>query len=84
MLYLIVVVHLLSGCKVPKSTSQVSKNAKPNIIYNLADDLGYGELGVYGQQKIETPNNDALAHSGMMFDSIIQVHLSVHLLDTCY
>jgi len=67
MLYLIVVVHLLSGCKVPKSTSQVSKNAKPNIIYILADDLGYGELGVYGQQKIETPNIDALAHSGMMF-----------------
>lgn len=40
---------------------------KPNIIYILADDLGYGELGVYGQQKIETPNIDALARSGMRF-----------------
>ncbi|UWX54879.1 arylsulfatase [Maribacter litopenaei] len=40
---------------------------KPNIIYILADDLGYGELGVYGQEKIETPNIDALAQSGMLF-----------------
>lgn len=40
---------------------------KPNIIYILADDLGYGELGVYGQELIETPNIDALAKSGMLF-----------------
>jgi arylsulfatase A-like enzyme len=41
---------------------------KPNIIYILADDLGYGELGVYGQQLIETPNIDALAMGGMKFN----------------
>src|SRR5680860_1418995 len=40
---------------------------KPNIIYILADDLGYGELGAYGQEKIETPNIDALAKNGMLF-----------------
>lgn len=40
---------------------------KPNIIYILADDLGYAEVGVYGQKKIETPNIDALAKEGMMF-----------------
>ena len=40
---------------------------KPNIIYILADDLGYGEIGVFGQQKIETPNIDALAKAGMIF-----------------
>ena len=39
----------------------------PNIIYILADDLGYGELGCYGQQKIETPNIDKLAKTGMRF-----------------
>ena len=48
------------------SIAQKSIN-KPNIVYILADDLGYGELGVYGQQKIETPNIDALAKNGMMF-----------------
>ena len=40
---------------------------RPNIVYILADDLGYAELGVYGQEKIETPNLDALAKSGMIF-----------------
>ena len=40
---------------------------RPNIIYILADDLGYGELGVYGQKIIETPNIDALAKNGMLF-----------------
>ena len=40
---------------------------KPNIIYILADDLGYGELGCYGQKKIETPNIDKLRSSGMKF-----------------
>ena len=40
---------------------------KPNIIFILADDLGYGDIGVYGQNKIETPNIDNLARQGMLF-----------------
>lgn len=43
------------------------RNQKPNIIYILADDLGYGELGCYGQKKIETPNIDQLAANGIRF-----------------
>lgn len=43
------------------------RQAKPNIIYILADDLGYGDLGCYGQQRIETPNIDRLAREGMRF-----------------
>jgi len=43
------------------------KPTKPNIIYILADDLGYGDVGAYGQKKIETPNIDALAKEGMLF-----------------
>jgi arylsulfatase A len=38
---------------------------QPNIIVILADDLGYGELGCYGQTKIKTPHLDALAKSGL-------------------
>ncbi|MBT5168944.1 MAG: arylsulfatase [Opitutales bacterium] len=41
--------------------------ARPNIIFIMADDLGYGDLGCYGQTKIETPNIDALARGGMRF-----------------
>ncbi|TMP97049.1 MAG: arylsulfatase [Verrucomicrobia bacterium] len=40
---------------------------KPNIIFILADDLGYGDLGCYGQNKIRTPNIDRLAEEGMRF-----------------
>ena len=43
------------------------KNSKPNIIFIFADDLGYGDIGCYGQQKIETPNIDKLAQKGMKF-----------------
>ncbi len=55
-----------SSCN--KKEKQTNRNpAKPNIIYILADDLGYAELGAYGQEKIETPNIDALAKNGLMF-----------------
>jgi len=40
---------------------------QPNIIFIMADDLGYGEVGSYGQELIETPNIDALAQKGMRF-----------------
>ncbi|MDP7050644.1 MAG: sulfatase-like hydrolase/transferase, partial [Verrucomicrobiota bacterium] len=40
---------------------------KPNIIYILADDLGYGDLGCYGQKTLKTPNLDRMAREGMRF-----------------
>ncbi len=46
-------------------TGQAAK--KPNIIYILADDLGYGDLGCYGQQTIQTPRLDQMAAEGMRF-----------------
>lgn len=41
--------------------------SKPNIVYIFADDIGYGDIGAYGQKKIETPNIDSLAKQGMLF-----------------
>jgi arylsulfatase A len=51
---------------VPTSIAQ-KQSTKPNIILIIADDLGYGDLGCYGQQKIKTPNIDKLAKNGMRF-----------------
>ena len=49
--------------------SAVAKDAteRPNIVFILADDLGYGELGCYGQKRIRTPHLDQLASDGMRF-----------------
>lgn len=41
--------------------------ARPNVVLIVADDLGYGELGCYGQEKIATPNLDRLASEGLHF-----------------
>ncbi|MFM9118105.1 MAG: arylsulfatase, partial [Planctomycetota bacterium] len=40
-------------------------SARPNIVFILCDDLGYGDVGCFGQQKIRTPNIDRLAREGM-------------------
>src|SRR5882724_5765427 len=40
---------------------------KPNIVWIMADDLGYGDLGCYGQRVIKTPNIDRLAAQGIRF-----------------
>ena len=47
--------------------AQKNSRRPPNIIFILADDLGYGDLGCYGQQYIKTPNLDQLARDGMRF-----------------
>ncbi len=44
-----------------------SAEDKPNILFILADDLGYGDLGCYGQKRIMTPNIDRLASDGVRF-----------------
>lgn len=49
------------------SASLVQANERPNIIYILLDDAGYGDLSCYGQQQFETPNIDRLAREGMRF-----------------
>jgi arylsulfatase A-like enzyme len=51
-------------------TNELAHNAipsKPNIIFILADDLGYGDLGCYGQKIVQTPHIDEMAAQGMKF-----------------
>ncbi|WP_439184267.1 arylsulfatase [Carboxylicivirga taeanensis] len=56
---------MLTSCG-QKSAKQ-QQQQQPNIIYILADDLGYGDLSCYGQKKFSTPNIDKLAERGMRF-----------------
>src|SRR5689334_19117478 len=44
-----------------------AKPALPNIVFIMADDLGYGDLGCYGQKRIRTPNIDQLSAEGLRF-----------------
>lgn len=55
---------LLAGTN---TTSPAGTTDRPNIVFILADDLGYGDLGAYGQERIRTPNLDRLAAEGMRF-----------------
>lgn len=56
---------LLIGCK--NALPKTEKSNPPNIIYIMADDLGYGDIGSYGQTLFTTPNLDRLAKGGMRF-----------------
>ncbi|WP_282122102.1 arylsulfatase [Algibacter mikhailovii] len=68
-LYLLLIVFTVMSCSKTKkeAKTEVIQNKKPNIIYILADDLGYGDVGVYGQTKIKTPHIDKMANEGMRF-----------------
>ena len=56
-------VLLVLGLAVPASAAK----DRPNIIFIMADDLGYGDLGCYGQKRIRTPHLDRMAAEGMKF-----------------
>ena len=61
-LFLLATLLLCAGTPAP-----VQAAPRPNIIFIMADDLGYGDLGCYGQQRIKTPAIDQLAAEGMRF-----------------
>lgn len=57
----------LGMAALPMLSCSKAQDATPNIIFILADDLGYGDLGCYGQERFCTPEIDSLAAQGMMF-----------------
>ena len=60
-------VAVLWSCGI--SATACATEQPPNIIFILADDLGYGDLGCYGQTKIKTPHIDRLAKAGIRFSN---------------
>jgi arylsulfatase A-like enzyme len=66
-------VAALSSAMVPtlasgaEPTSKPAATNRPNIIFILAADLGYGDVGSYGQKRIQTPNVDRLATEGIRY-----------------
>ena len=52
---------------VAQTPADKEKSRKPNIVFILADDLGYGDVGCYGSTKIKTPHMDKLATQGIRF-----------------
>jgi len=59
--------HILPAMLIALTCSLTSAAEKPNVIFIMADDLGYGDLGCFGQKLIQTPNIDRLADEGTRF-----------------
>ncbi len=59
---------------IPLAVAQSQQVRQPNIVFILADDLGYGDLSCYGQKRFQTPHIDRLAEGGMRFTA----HYSGH------
>jgi arylsulfatase A-like enzyme len=58
---------VLLFCPVAASAAEPRPAARPNVLFILSDDLGYGDLGCYGHPKIKSPHLDKLAQQGMRF-----------------
>lgn len=66
--FLISIASLSATTLIPLKAEE-SVNSKPNVIFILADDMGIGDLGCYGQTMIKTPNIDKLASNGLLFEN---------------
>lgn len=57
----------LAALAIPHAQAATPDSEKPNILFILCDDMGYGDLGCYGQPFIQTPCIDRMAQEGMRF-----------------
>ncbi len=71
LIWLLILSLCFFGCKQNEEkkseTVSVKNTQKPNIVFILVDDMGYGDLSCYGQKTLTTPNIDKMASEGMMF-----------------
>lgn len=65
--YLALLATLALGWWLIPASVTAQTDRLPNVIYIMADDLGYGDLGIYGQKLVKTPNIDRLAQEGLRF-----------------
>ena len=68
-LYSIIIIVLIAAGVCPCHAAQ-----PPNIVFIIADDLGYGDISPYGQEKIRTPNIQKLSEQGMRFSACYSGH----------
>lgn len=66
-LWLLLILAAVLACAQPAADDPAAR--PPNVVFILADDLGYGDLGAYGSTIIDTPHIDALAASGVRFEA---------------
>ena len=57
----------VTGATAFAAQMQAARDARPNFVYIMADDMGYADLSCYGRREYKTPNIDSLAHDGVRF-----------------
>jgi len=70
----LVLFHVLSVCSLPAAASTIADTNKPNIIFCMTDDQGWGDTSYNGHPELKTPNLDAMAATGIRFDRFFSAH----------
>jgi arylsulfatase A-like enzyme len=61
------VLKATAATAVSSALDAATRDSRPNIVYIMADDLGYADLSIYGRREYKTPNIDSLGHDGVKF-----------------